>query len=399
MFGTEYDPPAKRVRRTLNDNADEKWQWDEHTGAKHAVLVRYVKAWMPILGRAAKRAGFPARLALIDGFAGRGKYMGDEPGSPLLLYDVASQVLQAGVADQVELFLVEGDNDNCRDLKEHVAALTNVDGLLVRGPECCPFAKAAQGVILKHLRPAPRPSFWFIDPFGFSGVPLSLIRQILSFRFSEVFITFMVRDLNRFLTDAQHRSAVSEILGLDGQQFDEAIQKVCTSSNRALALRDLYESRLLQDGGAKYVWPFRVATRGAGDTVYYLIHASTAPKALREMKKATYAVGGWQYAFLGRDDFSARAQIEIPEFRPGNKEPLKELLMTTFAGSELAYERLLDEAVPDRQFFWWVDKHFHDALGELIAEKRIRKTPVSTKSERGVSGDDLLRFPPTQPAV
>src|SRR5258707_15761558 len=51
MFGPEYGTaPQRSARRVLADSSDEKWEWDEHTGAKHAVLVRYLKAWMPIFG-------------------------------------------------------------------------------------------------------------------------------------------------------------------------------------------------------------------------------------------------------------------------------------------------------------------------------------------------------------
>jgi three-Cys-motif partner protein len=145
----------------LADDAEEKWLWDPHTGAKHAVLVRYIKAWMPILGRGAKRAGIAARLALVDGFDGRGKYLSEERGSPLLLHEVASEVLRAGVADEVDLFLVDANDNNCRLLEKHVAELPDVPGLRVHGPACSTFTLAARGVIEKHLRMSLRPSFWF----------------------------------------------------------------------------------------------------------------------------------------------------------------------------------------------------------------------------------------------
>src|SRR4051794_40327045 len=47
------------------------WPMDGHTAAKHAILRKYLDAWLPILG-----GGRYAHdhLVLIDGFAGPGRY-------------------------------------------------------------------------------------------------------------------------------------------------------------------------------------------------------------------------------------------------------------------------------------------------------------------------------------
>ncbi len=55
------------------------WAIEPHTQAKHAILKRYLQAWMPILSL----ARFPEVL-YIDGFAGPGTYTGGEEGSPVI---------------------------------------------------------------------------------------------------------------------------------------------------------------------------------------------------------------------------------------------------------------------------------------------------------------------------
>lgn len=66
----------------LDDSDPRKWTYEPRTGAKHAILTEYLKAWLPILRRAAKALGRPADLVLVDGFAGKGRYVDGEPGSP-----------------------------------------------------------------------------------------------------------------------------------------------------------------------------------------------------------------------------------------------------------------------------------------------------------------------------
>lgn len=55
------------------------WELEPHTAAKHAILRRYLSAWLPILSH----GGFQ-KLAYIDAFSGPGSYVGGEDGSPVI---------------------------------------------------------------------------------------------------------------------------------------------------------------------------------------------------------------------------------------------------------------------------------------------------------------------------
>jgi three-Cys-motif partner protein len=46
---------------------------------------------------------------------------------------------------------------------------------------------------------SPIPTFVFIDPFGYSHTPLSIIARIMNLSMCEVLITFMAEEINRFL--------------------------------------------------------------------------------------------------------------------------------------------------------------------------------------------------------
>ncbi len=386
----------------LEDDDPLKWAYAAHTEAKHRVLARYMKAWMPILAHAAKARRRRADLVIVDGFAGRGRYVGGEAGSPLILHSISCDMAESGVADETELFFVERDSENHAALSSAIDAQPAVPGVIVRTPIQAEFVTVAPG-ILDQLHRRPRPSFWFVDPFGFSGVPLALVRQILEPARSEIFITFMARDVNRFLDSPTHRVATGEMLGLQGRALDEVLADVHRSPYRVQALRDLYEKRLRELGGARYVWAFRVASGGAQDTIYYLVHASTHVKAFREMKDATFEIGGWQHSFLGRDDFATTGQAELPMFDT-DIPALRQRLLEVFAGRELPYDPptgsaesgLLNEAYPDRRFHMWIERHFHGALTELITQGTIHKTPVSTLGIRGLRGEDRIRFPLTR---
>jgi three-Cys-motif partner protein len=110
----------------IPDGSDEKWGYTEHAAAKHEILRRYLAAWLAILGRKRKGSNFRhPRLVLIDGFAGRGRYVGGEPGSPAIMFEQAVQAVQDGLAERVTIRCAEPDETNYGHLQEVCAALTH----------------------------------------------------------------------------------------------------------------------------------------------------------------------------------------------------------------------------------------------------------------------------------
>src|SRR5690242_17466804 len=96
----------------LDDDDPRKWVYQAHTEAKHRLMARYVAAWLSILGQGARRHGRESRLVLVDAFAGRGRYARGEPGSPLILRELARVVSEAGKVDAVELYFIENNREN-----------------------------------------------------------------------------------------------------------------------------------------------------------------------------------------------------------------------------------------------------------------------------------------------
>jgi hypothetical protein len=83
----------------IPDGSDEKWQYTEHAAAKHEILRRYLGAWLAILGRRRKGSTFRhPRLVLVDGFAGRGRYIDGQVGSPAIMFEQAVQAVEVALS-------------------------------------------------------------------------------------------------------------------------------------------------------------------------------------------------------------------------------------------------------------------------------------------------------------
>ena len=89
------------------------------------------------------------------------------------------------------------------------------------------------------------PTFAFIDPFGFSGIPFSLVQRLLQQRKCETFITFMINAINRFIEHPQD-NVVRHIVDAFGTI--EAIDIAKEPGDRIVALRTLYQRQLARRG-------------------------------------------------------------------------------------------------------------------------------------------------------
>ena len=128
------------------------------------------------------------------------------------------------------------------------------------------------------------PSFAFIDPFGFSGIPFTLIERLLKQEQCETFITFMVDAINRFLEHPKDK-VVQHIVEAFGT--DESIHIAESSGDRIGKLRGLYQDQLRR--AATFVRFFEMRDR-QNRTQYYLFFATNHERGHIKMKEAMWGV-------------------------------------------------------------------------------------------------------------
>jgi three-Cys-motif partner protein len=103
------------------------WELQPHTRAKHAILQRYLRAWIPILAQ----GGFP-NILYIDGFAGPGRYAGGEDGSPIIAIKSALEHA-ARIKGNILFLFVEERSDRAGVLRECLDELAAPEQLSNQG--------------------------------------------------------------------------------------------------------------------------------------------------------------------------------------------------------------------------------------------------------------------------
>lgn len=194
------------------------------------------------------------------------------------------------------------------------------------------------------------PTFIFIDPFGFSGVPYDLVKRALDKPRCEVLVTFMVDSINRWLThpDEKTRNHIAQIFGTTD------CFKIRDTPNRIENLRDLYQKQL--EKAAKYVRYFEM--RDKTDRVEYLLFFGTNHRLGHiKMKEAMWAVdpdGDFRFSDATNPD----QQVLFGNYQTALLWPI---LLKSFVGREVLTNEI-QEFVEDKTAF--LDKHMKAALKE-----------------------------------
>lgn len=253
------------------------WQIEPHTLAKHEILRRYLQAWYGILGQRHQR------VIYIDGFCGPGRYTGGEKGSPLIALETA---IEHVAAPDCITFLF---TDEHRDRVEHLSSeldLITVPATFDVNVTHSTFAEALQVLLDAMDRPGGgelAPTFAFIDPFGWDGLPYTLVDRLLKKTRSEVFVNFMADSVNRFL-DHPSDAIRNQILQLFGT--DECFE-ASAAEDRVSALRELYRRQLSKT--ARYVREFEIRDK-KDRRQYYLFFATNHHLGHVKMKEAMWKV-------------------------------------------------------------------------------------------------------------
>lgn len=301
------------------------WEYPPHTKAKHDILDYYLGGWYPIL------SSYNGRVVFIDGFAGRGRYNDGSEGSPILaLRKLLSHSFRPRMTSTEFVFaFIERDSANATLLREAIEFLRidlggfppNVKIEVINRE----FRETAEEIAstLREQKRSMAPTFAFIDPFGYSGLPLETIADLLTSPRSELFVNFMVGHVQRFITREGQEKAITDLFGMPPS---DVMATYTSDLKRTEHLRDVYAEQIRAKAGFQFVSHFAMVN-ASGNVSYYLLHGTNHLKGVELMKDAMWKVdpgAGNRFS-----DQLAGTQVlfeAMPDF-----EPLRAALLSAYA--------------------------------------------------------------------
>lgn len=318
------------------------WPLVPHTAAKLGLLGAYLEPWFAILSH----GGFP-RVVYVDGFAGPGRYSGGEDGSPI----VALRALAAHgnkLQSAFEFHFVERDGRAVEALTANIEALRE-QGLVSPSTSITVHARQSfedaydQTIAPRLAQLAGAPAFALVDPFGWTGIPMRIMANLMKRPSTELLLNFMFEEINRFLSHRDQPENFDALFGCtDWRKADEL-----SGHARKNFLHDLYRDQLISAASARYVRSFEMLNdRGARD--YFLFFATRSLLGLRKMKEAMWRIdpaGGVRFS-----DATNFNQQVLFEPKPDTRL-LRRVIEAQFSGTRAA--------VRDVELFVLEDTAFH----------------------------------------
>lgn len=272
------------------------WNIEPHTVAKHKILEQYLGAWFPILNR------YHGRIVYLDGFSGPGRYDGGEVGSPVIALNTAINHPMIRDTHEIRFIFIDSNAQRCEILKQVLHETfpnkpNNIQYEVINEE----FEGSLKTTLdsLEEKGNSLAPTFAFIDPFGYSGIPMDLISRLLNHDSCEVMITFMSGFINRF-RDEVHENAQDTLFGTAEWKKAEQIQRI---EERIDFLLNLYINQLKERTGAEFIRTFRMSDEN-GRTIYDLVFATKHWMGMDAMKKSMEkVVANGNYHFSDKTGF------------------------------------------------------------------------------------------------
>lgn len=361
------------------------WPADPHTLAKIAILKNYLESWFSIFGMTRRGQD----VLYIDGFAGPGVYEGGEPGSPVVALVAAAKISGGSnwFAGKINCAFIEANRTMFSILTERISPFLSNNKLSIKSYSTTFIdGFSALKMDLPTFFSSEQPLFAFIDPFGVSGAPFSIVKEILSSPSSEVLVNFdsdgIARNYRAYTlainTESKLKSEQLLNSVFDGDEWKNIsplnYQKIMPE------MVELYKSKLLSLPKVKYVISFEM--RGVHDqNNYYLIFASQHPLGLRKMKNAMKRIDQ-----AGDYSFSDAGINQNRLFRFDEPTDWAVDLYDTFKGTKRSWDFIDDVTLISTPF-----ENPKSMLSVLDKRGLIKVYPENPKRRKGTFADGTVR--------
>ena len=337
---------------------------EAHSEAKHHILTKYLVQWFP------KLVKYEKRLIYIDGFAGPGRYVDGDDGSPIVALKalLEHKSFHSWGNREFDFVFVEANkkyfdtlNEEVERYLEEMGGPSNVRVFYLNDK----FVDILKRPDLAKIIESRDPLFAFIDPFGFGDIPMRVIADITKFKKSEVMLNLSIDSISRFFTTDSVEALLNSLFDLTAQERYSKLQECSNDQKRPEKIRSIYIDQLKNKAKMDLAWSFEM-TFTNGHTGYYLIFGTHHLEGLKAIKEAMWSVDP-----SGNFRFADRLAKQLVLFSKNevNTEPLKKALVKKYSGREVTVDEIIQFTVEETPY---LDTHVRNkTLSPMEKEKKI----------------------------
>lgn len=350
---------------------------------KAEIVSKYFSGWANVLCSSANK------LIYLDLFCGPGRYEDGNPSTPLLILEKAINHWNFDVCKKIHFIFNDADKRNITKLENEIRHFSGINKL--KNQPVYYEDEVGDELVNLFENTVKVPTLSFVDPWGYKGLSLRLIKALVKDFGCDGIFFFNYRRINAAIDNVKLRSPMNLLFS----------EKVLSELQRILKDKAPYQREeiildkindLFTDWGMEFILPFCFKSENGKRTTHHLIFVSKHPRGYTIMKdimakESSYKTDGvpsFEY-ISGRQRFN-----QMSLFSPIEK--LKKSLIVDLAGSTYTMVKLFEIHGKNNNF---IKSNYKRALLELENDKIILTNRNIRKTRKGTLPDNLeITFPP-----
>ncbi len=357
----------------------------DQSEVKARIVTKYFFAWARvIMPTAAKHGG---KIAYINLYAGPGRYKDGAASTPLLVLQTALD--DSRMAQMLVSYFNDARNENTATLQEEINKLSGIDRRKYKPIVTCGEVDDEAARYFNETKLIP--SFSFIDPFGYKGLSLNIIKGVIKDWGCDCVFFFNYNRINAGIGNQFVAQHMDDLFGKErAEALRERLPRLSPELREAAILEELANE--IKRLGGTYVLPFTFKNAAGTRTSHKLIFVSkhfrgySIMKSIMAGESSTHDEGVPSLTYSPAD---ASMPLLFSLAQPLSK--LKDSLLATFAGREVNFTQIYETHSVDTPY---IDKNYREILNQLESEGVINVRSTKAKRRAGTFADHvLIKFP------
>jgi len=349
---------------------------------KADIVSKYFVGWANVMA-----SQHTEKIAYLDLFAGPGRYDDGSPSTPLLVLQNTLNHFNPRVCKKVALTFNDADLGFIEDLKKELKKYPDIEKLTYE--PTTRNLKIDWDIVKDFEKITQVPTLSFVDPWGYKGLSLSLIKALVKDWGCDCIFFFNYRRINPGIENPILKKTISLLFTKEVlEDLHGEVQGVAPHVREKIILGKVVE--VFNEWGMEFVLPFTFKDENGARTTHCLIFVTKHRLGYNIMKGIMGKASSYHPqevpSFEYNPTAAKRAEYQLFELETP-LDDLKEMLICDFAGKTLSMIEVFNNHHVGRPY---LEKNYKKALLELESENKIKTNRASRRARKGTFPPDML---------
>jgi three-Cys-motif partner protein len=361
--------------------AEEKFFDDprENSKIKSLIVEKYFKAWASIVTTNWR----VDRILYLDLFCGPGKYDDGTESTPIKVLKTA--IADANLRNRLVTIFNDAKPEHCDSLRETIASLEGKNDL--KYEPTILNTEVNQRITEYFAQQALIPTLSFLDPFGYKGLTLPLIKSVLKDWGSDCILFFNYNRVNAAINNSAVETHINDLFGTI--KAEELRSKLPNMDVRERELTIMEEfTKAIKNIGGEYVLPFTFKSDKVHRTSHHLVFVTKNFRGYEVMKEImANSSSGQTIENVATFEYDPASSKYPTLFAfAASLQDLGASLVQQFRGKTMTMQEIYEVHNVGTPF---IKKHYKAVLKDLERTGKITAKPSENERRKNTFGDDV----------